>query len=108
MALLTAQSPGVGGLTATYSAVNSSDTVTPSAAQLLHVKNGSGSSINVTITDGGFTPGGTSGTSTPVAVANGADKFFFIPPAYQASSTGLITVNYSSVTSVTAALLRIG
>lgn len=106
MALLTQQSLAVTGTTATYSAVSASDSVTPDSGQLLHVKNGSGASVTVTV----VIPGTTWGQANPdiaVTVGAGADKFIPLYPAQADASTGLITVTYSATTSITAALLKV-
>src|SRR6266545_3844613 len=73
----------------------------------LKVVNGGGSSITVTIA----IPAGASGypnaayTSTAVSVTNGTTKDIgpILGPLYQDPTTGLATITYSGVTSVTVA-----
>lgn len=73
----------------------------------LHVNNGSGGSINVTIT----TPGTSHGLAVAdrvVAVAAGAIKLIAIPSYYgDPADSNLATAVCSSVTTVTVAALRI-
>lgn len=103
MALLTPQTPPITGATPTYSAVNSSDTIRwTNAPRMLHVKNGSGGSINVTV----VVPGSRHGQANPdvvVAVGAGAEKVISGFSSDMAVD-GVITVNYSGTTTVTAAL----
>jgi hypothetical protein len=92
------------GVAAAPAAVSVSDTIPGSLATagvILEVKNGSGGSINVTFVDPGLTPAGNTGTNAAIAVAAGATKRFKLSTAFVDSSTGNITVNYSSATSVT-------
>ncbi len=106
MALLNAQSPQITGTTPTYSAVNSSDTLKyTNAPKVLIVKNGGGGSINVTV----VVPGSKYGQANPdVVVAVPASGERWIGPfAADMAVDGVITVNYSGTTSVTAALLSV-
>lgn len=104
---LTTQKFTTQGLEATY--------VTPDAAgcsfrnsgkQLLHVKNGSASSINVTLNIG-RTVQGQAVTDPVVAVAAGDEMFFGpFPDDYeQLDGTNNVYVDFSAVTSVTVAAL---
>ena len=105
MALLTPKNPKITGTAITYSAVNASDTLrytnTPSC---LLVKNGSGGPIDVTV----VVPGTTFGQNNPdvvVTVADGAETA--IGPFDKAMAVdGIITVQYSGTSSVTAALVQ--
>lgn len=114
MALLTAQNIAQTGLTATFSAVNSSDTVAQPTDQrlFLEVLNGGGGSINVTIPAQTTTiQNGMGGTVTisdmVVAVGAGVRKHIGpFPPAY-VNSSGLVTINYSGTTTVTAAVIKL-
>jgi hypothetical protein len=69
------------------------------------VFNGSGSSINVTISDSGLTPAGNAGTPTARAVAAGALGFFPVGPN-NADVNGVATVTTSSQTTVRVAAIR--
>lgn len=109
MALLTAVSVTSTATTVTAAAVSASDTIAAADVGvngcLLNVINGSGGSINVTLSDPGSTAVGNAGTTTPQAVANGADRWFRITPAH-VSSSGVATVTYSGTSSVTYKLIR--
>lgn len=107
MALLSRQQVGVTGLTPTYSAVSSSDTISPDEDLFLHVKNGNASTCTVTLVDKSVTPGGSTATNPTISIPTGQERFIGPIPAVMADpSTGLITVQYSVTASVTAALLR--
>jgi len=114
MAALTIQEIGMSGVTPTYSAVNSSDTmkVDDSQRHFLHVKNGGGSSINVTITAVDTNKnvqgvGDVAISNEVVAVTNGSEEM--IGPFGEAyiNSSGNVTIGYSATTSVTAAALKL-
>lgn len=110
MALLTAVSVTSAATTVTAAAVSSSDTVSASDigtnGALLQVINGSGGSINVTISDPGTTAVGNAGTTSPQAVAAGADRWFRLSPGHVNPSTNVATVAYSGTSSVTYKLIR--
>ena len=106
MALITVGSvPGQAKVVVTATAVASSDTISSAdigdRGVLLQVINGGGSSINVTISDPNTTAVGNAGTTTAQAVANGTSGWFRILPAHVNPATGLATVSYSGITSVT-------
>lgn len=113
MAAITSQS--IAGPTSstlpTAITVASSDTI--AAAQfgpngcVLRVINGSGGSINVTVSDPGSTALGNTSAGTAVAVANGVARMFYIPRSAINPATGVATVAYSGISSVTAELYRI-
>lgn len=111
MALLTAVTPTFAGVTTTAGSVTSSDTIADATVSpngcILHVHNASGGSMNVTISDPGFSPLGNAGTAGAVAIANGAAKAFRIPPAAVNPSTGVATVAFSATTSVTYELFKL-
>jgi hypothetical protein len=104
MALLSPQQISVTGLQATYSAVNSTDTVNPDDDLILHVKT-AGTSTTVTLTDSSKTQAGSSASNPTISVTTPTDRFIFLPAAL-GLNTGVITVSYSATTSVTAALLK--
>lgn len=110
MALLTAVSVTPAATTVTAAAVSSSDTIAASDigvnGALLNVINGSGASINVTLSDPGTTDVGNAGTTTPQAVAAGADRWFRLTPFHVNPATGVATVSYSATTTVTYKLIR--
>lgn len=112
MALLTPQAikTSGNGLTPAYTTPSSSDTFPNDGKTFLHVKNAAGSSITVTITSTAVTPTGT--VVAPLVETVGAttgDKMIGpLPPgAYNDPVTGLVTATYSSVTSVTAAVIQL-
>lgn len=114
MAAITVQSVDPSGLTPSFSAVNSADTlaVDSSERHFLYVKNGGGGSINVTIT-AQQTSVNVSGvgdlaiSDEVVAVGAGADAI--IGPFTQAfiNASGSVEIAYSGTTSVTAAGLKL-
>jgi hypothetical protein len=77
---------------------------------ILDVNNASGGSINVTVGDPGTTPAGNPASGSPagrvVAVPAGAQRDIYISPRNVDPSTGVVTVTYSSTTSVTAECTR--
>jgi hypothetical protein len=106
MALITVTSvPGQSKVTVAGTAVSASDTVAASdigtSGVLLNVINGSGGSINVTISDPGTTNVGNAGTTSAQAVANATDGWFRILPGHVNPATGVATVTYSGTTTVT-------
>lgn len=107
MSALATQPIGVTGLAPTYTAAGAGgDTFTPDENTFLHVKNGSGSSINVTVA----VPGAAYGQARPdvvVAVAAGAAAFIFLPKELDDPSDHRVHVTYSAVTTVTVAALRV-
>jgi hypothetical protein len=108
MALAGVQVIAVTGLAPAYATPLTTETVTPQANLFLHVKNASGSPINVTITDASFTPAGSVATNPVIAVpATTGDRMILIPPNAVNPATGLVTLTFSAVTSVTGALVRL-
>lgn len=104
-ALTTAQITQAGTLVTLVAAGAGGDTVIAGASTWLHVKNGSASSITVTIDDP------TSATPTAatafnpdaaITVAAGAERIIGpISARFGAPATGLASVTYSAVTTVT-------
>lgn len=105
MAALTTQRISITGLVATYtSAGGSGDTIEAAANVFLHVKNGSGASINVTVAVPG-TEYGVNRADAVIAVAAGAETFIEIPRELADSSDHRVHVTYSASSSVTVAAL---
>jgi hypothetical protein len=107
MTLLVAQQIGAPS-TPTYTLVTASDTVAADPAGLiLHVKNTSGSSNTVTLTDPGFTPSGSVATNPSFAVpATTGDRMYKLPSSLQ-NSTGIITIaNSAPAAGVVCAVFR--
>ena len=110
MALIAAQNAGYPSAAIVYSAVSASDTFQPADNTRLVVKNGSASSINVTVSTYPDTaPHGAAIADLVVAVPAGAERWIgpFRGPAHADPGTGLVTVTYSATATVTAALVAI-
>ncbi|RJX18505.1 MAG: hypothetical protein C4570_06400 [Ammonifex sp.] len=108
MAQLTVQNIALAGLTPSYAAAAAGgDNFTNDGRAFLHVKNGSASSINVTVDSAVPCNQGFDHDIT-VAVAAGADKMIgpFDPERFN-DSTGKVNVTYSAVTTVTVAALHL-
>jgi hypothetical protein len=107
MALLALQQSKITGTTVAYAAASAGgDTFQYSGDTALRVKNGSGASITVTVVTPGNTQFGQPQPDIPIPVAAGAEVV--IGPLTMDlvdSATGLISVTYSSATSVTVALV---
>lgn len=104
MALLTKQTVDAAGTVITYSAATGGgDTAKFDDDSTLRVKNGGGSSINVTISDPGTTPAGNGSSGRVVAVAGGAEKTIKVKRSLNNPNTGVAAISYSAVTSVTVA-----
>lgn len=108
MALLTTQDITTAGLQPTYTAAaGGGDTMVPDDRTFLHVKNGGGAPITVTM----VTPGTVDTlaiTDRAVSVTNALDKMIRIPAdIYRDPATGLASITYSAVTTVTVAAIRV-
>jgi len=112
MATLTTQVVNRAGTIPTYgAATGGGDAMSCSDDSFLHVKNGGGSAITVTLA----IPAGASGypnvayTNTIVSVGNGSEKMIGPIKAaiYADPVTGLCTITYSAVTSVTVASVQV-
>ena len=111
MALLTTQEITQDGLEATYaSATSTGDTFIADGRTFLHVINGGGAPITVTIPATRPSVGLAGFGDIPiddiaVVVTNGEERFIAVDPAGHASA-GVATVTYSGVTTVTVAAIR--
>lgn len=97
----------VGGALSAPGAVTSTETINGNLVAngaILQVINGSGGSINVTITDPGRTAAGNTGTQAPTAVAAGATRFFKLSTAF-VDTSGEIEIAFSATTTVTAQVI---
>jgi hypothetical protein len=103
MALLTTQVVGRAGVTPAYvAAAGGGDTFTPDLDSFIHIKNGGGSPITVTI----VTPGTVRGLAIAdivVIVTNAQERMILVgPPDLVADpTTGLGNITYTGVTTVT-------
>lgn len=106
MAVLAVQSVPVSGLSPTYAAASGGGDSAPVASgRVLSVKNGSGSSITVTMT----TPGNVDGVAIAdptLTIAAGASGVIPVSSIYRGSD-GTAAIAYSAVTTVTVALLQL-
>ena len=106
MAELTVQSISLSGVTPSYeSAAAGGDTFANNGKVLLHVKNGSGSDVDVTITATGSYLGVDLEDLT-ITVGAGSEELIGPFPANAFNSAGVVAVGYSAVTSVTVAALQ--
>jgi len=114
MAELTVQQVTEAGGAATYvSATEGGDTADNNGNMFLHIKNGSGGEITVTIAalttsvDSGMYGDLTKANAT-IAIAGGAEAFIggFAPAAFN-NGNGEIAITYSEVTSLTIAALYV-
>jgi len=107
MAALTAVTPSRTGTTSTPGgAVAASDTIAHSLlgshGAYLEIVNAGAGTDNITISDSGTTPAGTSPGTYAASVANAsAGKVFFISPKQVDPATGLVTITHSQPTGVT-------
>lgn len=111
MAALATQVVTQAGLGPTYaSAAGGGDTVTPDAATFLHVKNGSGAPITVTVDDVGTpVPGGSAANADiVVSVPAGGERMIggITPDRFARASDGQAAISYSGVTSLTIAAIK--
>lgn len=114
MALLSVRTFSPTGGAISRIAVNSSDTIDGGQigdrGVVLDVNNASGSSINVTIGDPGTTPAGNAAAGSPagrvIAVPAGTQRDIYVGPRNVDPSSGVATITYSAVTSVTAEVTR--
>jgi hypothetical protein len=109
MATLTPQVVALSGLNPTYAAAAAGGDKCPvSDRTFLHVKNGGGSPITVTLTATAAVRGQTVANLTVSVPASGERMIGPIQPdLFQSPTDGLCAIGYSSATSVTVAALRI-
>lgn len=105
MALMTPQ-PISSVITPSFAAPTVSDTILADSGLILYVKNG-GTSSTVTIVIPGNQPYSGAATTDLTATFSNSERAFYIPTFVADPTTGLVTVTYSSVATVTAALLKI-
>lgn len=109
MAALTVQNVARTGLAPTYaSAAGGGDTFVNDGAVLLHVKNGGGSAVTVTITSTAPATVGLAPSNVTVSVPNAGERMIGpFPPGAFSDANGATAVGYSAVTSVTVAAVRL-
>ncbi|MFG2671360.1 hypothetical protein [Streptomyces sp. NPDC048445] len=109
MATLATQTVALGGLNPTYAAAaGGGDKCEVGDRNFLHIKNGSASSVTVTLTATASVRG-QAVTSPTVAVPASGERLIgpLSPDLLQSPTDGLCAVEYSSATTVTVASLRI-
>jgi hypothetical protein len=112
MAVLSVQRaiPGT-GLNPTYaSAAGGGDSYPASGVELLHVKNGGGAPITLTVEGPNVDNFGTSGDNHDQAytIPNGGERFIRVSNmARHRDANGSVQLTYSAVTSVTIAVLSV-
>ncbi|GFH34290.1 hypothetical protein [Streptomyces pacificus] len=110
MATLSVQAITAGGLSPTYSAASGGgDKVKPGPTTFLHVINGDASPITVTVAVPGNFYASVANPDLPVTVGASDEEMIPVPatPFADSSDSGLASISYSAVTSVTVAALRI-
>jgi hypothetical protein len=108
MALIPAVTAAVAGTLVTYTAAaGGGDTVQFTTNTEFRVKNGSGSSMTVTVVIPGNTEFGQAAPDLPVVVAAGAERAILLTRGMVDTSTGLISITYSLATSVTVAVVQV-
>jgi hypothetical protein len=107
MATVSAQDITLDGLEAEYSQASAGgDLFAPGATTLLHVRNGSGASINATVATT-FQVFGLDLENVVTAIPAGEERFLGpYQRTYFAASSGFATVSWSATGSVTFAVLR--
>jgi hypothetical protein len=110
MAVLNVQDIKRSGLDPAYVAcAGGGDQFLPSEDTILHVKNGSGGALTVTVVTPGVAAPDVPIADTQVSVPAGDDRFIGPFPAhlYQDPADNLADITYSGVTSLTIAALRV-
>ena len=111
MALIAPQAISKAGSTITFAAATSGpgDTFVPNARGILIVKNGSGASITATVVVPGSDERGVLIPDVSWVIAAGAEAMMGpFPQAVADPVTGLITITYTAVTTVTVAYVSLG
>jgi hypothetical protein len=104
VATLATQSIARAGIVPAYAAAaGGGDRFTPGARTFLHVKNGSGGSITVTVVTPRTDQWGNAIADNAVAIAAGVEKMMgpYPPESYGAVADGLADITYSGVTTLT-------
>lgn len=102
MAALLTQAIGLPSLLPTFTAAAAGgDTATAGSDTFLVVKNGGGSSINVTLDVPGLDDFGNANPDLVVAVVNATERYIPLRHAKLVQSNGQVNITYSAVTSVT-------
>lgn len=108
MALLTNQdASGLTGATITpVAAAGGGDTMVGGGGRFLYVNNGGGSPITVTLVTPETVEGSLAVADRPVTVTNATFRVIPVPSRYNDPTTGLTSITYSGVTTVTVAAVQ--
>lgn len=107
MAALAAQSIATAGTAPTYAAAAAGgDTAPVGSGLVLHVVNGSASSVTVTVVTPG-TVGGLAIADAALAVAAGGSGFVPLASVFRDPDTGRASITYSAATDVDVAVLQL-
>ena len=109
MAQISTQQIGIGGVKPTYVAATAGgDSFSPEGRTFLHIKNGGGSPVTVTVTAVGTGPGGNPVSNRVISIPATDERMIgpFDPAGFaDANANGAIA--YSGVTTVTIAAMRL-
>jgi hypothetical protein len=108
MALLTKQdaSPLAGNVITPVAAAGGGDTMVGGQGMNLYVNNGGGAPITVALVTPEVVEGSLAVTDRAVSVTNATFKVIPVPSRYNDPITGLASITYSAVTSVTVAWVQ--
>lgn len=107
MALLPTQVVAPVGTALTFANASAGgDTCVTGSDVKLHIKNGSGASITVTLATPGKIDGNLDITDRAVTVAAGAETVVPVTDLFRDPATGLASITYSASASVTLAVVR--
>lgn len=109
MALLARQdASGLTGATVTpVAAAGGGDTMAGGQAVFLYCNNGSGAPITVTLATPETVEGSLAVADRPVTVTNATFRIIPVPSRYNDPTTGLASITYSAVTTVTVAAVQV-
>lgn len=94
-------------ITPSFAAPTTSDTITYQSGLILYVKVGATATTVTVVVPGNQLYSGTAKTDLVATSISNTERAFYISREAVDESTGLVTVTYSQVTGVTAALLKI-
>lgn len=108
MATLTTQSISTAGILPTYAAASGGgDAMVADSTSFLHIKNGTGSSMTVTLVTPATVDTTLAVADRAITVGANSEQMIAVPDSlYRDPATGLATITYSLATSVTVAAIR--
>jgi uncharacterized Zn-binding protein involved in type VI secretion len=110
MAVLTVQSQALAGIVPSYTAAAGGGDSFPCprpGRTYVHVKNGSGGSITVTMTSPYAARSGSAPANNAVVVAAGAEKKIWVDDPIWVDANGNVNLTYSGVTSLTVGIFQL-